>query len=97
MQVWRVKFYPSGERIGLFHILNIYEFSWEGVRLPYQIIFLPNLILCSSLYLFLLYLLSFFSQKRYKLEIDSVEENNKEKGERGKGKREKDKGEKIKE
>ena len=33
------------------------------VRLPYQIIFLPNLILCSSLYLFLLYHLSFFKKK----------------------------------
>ena len=47
----------------IIHILNIYEFSWEGVRLPYQIIFLPNLILCSSLYLFLLYPLSFFYKK----------------------------------
>ena len=40
------------------------------VRLPYQIIFLPNLILCSSLYLFLLYHLSFF-KKRYKSKVDS--------------------------
>ena len=40
------------------------------VRLPYQIIFLPNLILYSSLYLFLLYHLSFF-KKRYKPKVDS--------------------------
>ena len=39
------------------------------VRLPYQIIFLPNLILCSSLYLFLLYHLSFL-KKRYKPMVD---------------------------
>ena len=32
------------------------------------------------------------SKKRYKLEVDSVEENNKGKGEKGKGKGEKDKG-----
>ena len=32
-------------------------------------------------------------KKRYKLEVDSVEENNKGKGEKGKGKGEKDKGE----
>ena len=53
--------------------------------------------LYGSLYLFgwLQYKLNF--RKRYKLEIDSVEENNKEKWEGGKGKREKDKGEKIKE
>ena len=57
------------------------------VRLPYQIIFLPNLILCSSLYLFHCIFLSFFHKKRYKLEIDSVEENNKEKGEREREKR----------
>jgi hypothetical protein len=31
-------------------------------------------------------------KKRYKLEMDSVEENNKGKGEKGKGKGEKDKG-----
>lgn len=34
-----------------------------------------------------------FAKKRYKLEVDSVEENNKGKGEKGKGKGEKDKGE----
>ena len=87
MQVWRVKFYPSGERIGLFHILNIYEFSWEGVRLPYQIIFLPNLISCSSLYLFHCIFLSFFHKKRYKLEIDSVGGNKRDKINKGEDKR----------
>ena len=51
------------ERIGLFHILNIYEFSWEGVRLPYQIIFLPKLILCSSLYLFCCAIQAIFIKK----------------------------------
>ena len=74
---WRIFTWEVGasllhhERIGLFHILNIYEFSWEGVRLPYQIIFLPNLILCSSLYLFFSLVLSFFHKKRYKPMVDS--------------------------
>ena len=39
------------------------------VRLPYQIIFLPNLILCSSLYLF--FVVSFvILKKRYKPMVD---------------------------
>ena len=42
---------------------------------------------------FLCVILKLLSKKRYKLEVDSVEENNKGKGEKGKGKGEKDKGE----
>ena len=41
---------------------------------------------------FLCVVLKLLSKKRYKLEMDCVEENNKGKGEKGKGKGEKDKG-----
>ena len=41
---------------------------------------------------FLCVVLKLLSKKRYKLEMDNVEENNKGKGEKGKGKGEKDKG-----
>ena len=46
-----------------------------------------------SLYLFYCAIQAIFTKKRYKLKIDSVEENNKEKGEGGKGKEKKTKGE----